>query len=93
MKLKTLIVTAVIAGAALTGTAQAQTLKLDNASSLTDGLVQDVAKRDDYYRCASFSLKVLNACVEQANRQGRSTRPCRQHYQSNIVRCQALRRK
>lgn len=53
---------------------------------------QKVAARknkDEYFRCAKFSTAVLNACIGDANRKGATTKPCLQHYQANIQRCQA----
>ena len=48
-----------------------------------------VASRNDYFRCADFSLRVYNACLQQAAGDPAKSRRCRQHYQGNITRCQA----
>lgn len=93
MKLKQLALATTLLATTVSSSAMAQSLKLNEGAAINNGgLVQEIAGRNDYYRCASFSIRVLNACIEQANRQKRSTRPCRQHYQNNMVRCQALNR-
>ena len=93
MKLKPILLSIALVGFAATSPLNAQNLKIEKgAFAGGESLIEQVAGKNDYYRCASFSLRVLNACIEQANRQGRTTRPCRQHYQNNMVRCQALNR-
>jgi len=45
-----------------------------------------------YQRCASFSIRVLNACLAQYRNDPSKQRSCRQSYQSNIVGCQQANR-
>ncbi|HUT50489.1 MAG TPA: hypothetical protein VM325_14205 [Alphaproteobacteria bacterium] len=46
----------------------------------------------EYQRCASFSIRVLNACLAQYRNDPRQQRSCRQSYQSNMVGCQQANR-
>ena len=46
----------------------------------------------EYYRCAKFSMSVLNACLDTARRDRNKKRQCHRHYQDNLVRCQAATR-
>lgn len=46
--------------------------------------------RRDYNRCASFSIRVYNACLSQAGSNSQKIRSCRANYQGNVVRCQQL---
>ena len=62
------------------------------AGDPTQGRIDAMAKSPSpaYFQCAKFSMRVLQACTETAKRKKQSTRSCRQHYQSNLTRCQAL---
>jgi hypothetical protein len=51
---------------------------------------RQASNRAEYYQCAKFSIRVFNACNEQAGTNSNAVRSCRRSYEGNIVRCQAL---
>jgi len=51
---------------------------------------EQAAKQAKYQQCASFSMRVNQACYSQAQGNPQKQKSCRQHYQGNVVRCQGL---
>lgn len=88
---KTLIAAAIATAALTSGSAYAA----DNAVATSGDYkqyIQKIANRSDYERCNRFSIRVFNACLEQAGGNSQKIRSCRSHYQNNVVRCQGLSR-
>ncbi len=48
---------------------------------------QVAQKRQQYFKCADFSLRVLNACLRQNQSKPQAQRRCRSSYQGNLQRC------
>ncbi len=59
------------------------------AKDPTSGRIEQrqAQKRQEYFKCANFSLRVLNACLQQNQSKPQSQRRCRSHYQGNLQRC------
>lgn len=51
---------------------------------------EKAAKQAKYQQCASFSIRVMQACYSQAQGEPQKQKSCQQHYQGNVVRCQGL---
>jgi hypothetical protein len=80
----TLAIATLSAGSAIAG---------ETGTVATDGYKSNfhlAANRNEYHRCAKFSIAVYNACLEQAGGNSNKVRSCRSHYQGNLQRCQAL---
>jgi len=95
--IKVTLITAVMLTTAIISSAQANTADLfadDTQTNVTinSDTTEVAAANNEYFRCAKFSTAVLNACIADAKRKNRSTKPCINHYQANIVRCQAINR-
>jgi hypothetical protein len=50
----------------------------------------NAANQAKYQKCATFSMRVQQACYSQSNGDPQMQKSCRTHYQSNVVRCQGL---
>ncbi|MFY0611630.1 MAG: hypothetical protein JXQ99_08920 [Hyphomicrobiaceae bacterium] len=65
----------------------------NNAVDPTSGRINNrekAAKQAKYQQCAAFSIRVQQGCYSQAQGDPKKQKSCRQHYQSNVVRCQGL---
>jgi hypothetical protein len=59
-----------------------------NGVDPTSGRINDrvTANREEYFRCASFSLRVYKAGLSQAGNNSAKIRAARSHYQANLQR-------
>ncbi len=59
------------------------------AADPTSGRVQQrqAENRKEYFKCANFSLRVFNACLQQNQSKPQAQRRCRSSYQGNLQRC------
>jgi hypothetical protein len=89
---KKTIIAATFAMATLTAaTAGAASLNdAGQANGMSTPTFEVASSGSDYERCARFSISVYNACLETAAGDTDKVRSCRQHYEGNVVRCQAL---
>lgn len=51
---------------------------------------EQAAKQKQYQKCATFSLRVFQGGLSQANNDSAKIRAARSHYQANLSRCRAL---
>ena len=78
--------------AALLGVATLAAAAPAIAKDPTQGRIEQrqAQNRAQYFKCAEFSLRVFQACSQQAGGDSTKVRQCRAHYHGNLARCRQL---
>ena len=92
MSPKRLIAVAALALVALPIGASAQRQSPTDARLYQRNAAENARKQREYQRCATFSVRVYSACLQQAGGNSNSVRSCRANYQRAVQGCQNILR-